>query len=60
MINLEILPEPVSGRGAMRSMVEGRRAAAGMRSGFQRLWRGPSTTGLRPAVPLPQASWGRI
>jgi|GEM_PF-3468117 hypothetical protein len=43
----------------MRSMVEGRRAAAWMRSGLQRLRRGPSTTGLRPAVPLPQASWGR-
>jgi len=44
----------------MRSMVEGRRAAAWIWSGLPRLRRSPSTTGLRPAVPLPQASWGRI
>ena len=44
----------------MRSMVEGRRAGGWMRRGFLRLRRGPSTTGLGRAVPLPQASWGRI
>ena len=45
MMVLEILSE--TGRGTMRSMVEGGLGWA------DRVWRAPSTTRLRRAVPLP-------